>query len=237
MREQTAKLKFFKLPLIWEFSLIISISLGYFIFSAIQWVNVINTGPTVFNYNNSELWHIMLYELCSLTIIVLFLKWQGTFFTNYGFSISITKVTDGFILFCISYFLYLITFRIFGNVVLNLNFLNADVFETVKYSMKVDLLPLFLFSIFNPIFEEFILVGYIVNATGGRLGLTGCLILSVGFRLSYHIYQGPLILLSILPMGILFTLYYWHNRNILPLILAHGLMDFLSFFIYIIFSH
>jgi membrane protease YdiL (CAAX protease family) len=98
--------------------------------------------------------------------------------------------------------------------------------------MNISLISLVLYATINPIFEEFILVGYIVTAIREKYGLLISLILSVGFRLSFHIYQGPIILLSSLPMGIIFTIYFWHKRSIVPLIIAHGLMDFLSFLVF-----
>ena len=232
MNEQTAKLRFFKLPPLLEFSLIIGISMGYFILSAIQWATIDETGPTVLVYSNNEIFHIIYYELFVLLVVVSILKWQGRSFSNFGLSFSVDKVTMGLVLFVVNYFIYIFLFRLFGDYILNLNFLNTGSSAEIVYSINIELLPLLLFSIFNPIFEEFILVGYIVSAIHNKLGLLSCIILSVGFRLSFHIYQGPIILLSILPMGILFTVYFWHKRSILPLIISHGLMDFLSFYVF-----
>lgn len=232
MNEQTVKLKFFKLPPLLEFSLIISVSLGYFILSAIQWATIDDSGPTILTYNNSEIYHIIYFEIFALITVVSILKWQGRSFSNFGLTFTIDKITMGLVLFVVNYFLYILLFRLFGDYIMGLNFLNSGSSEEIHYSINVELFPLLLFSIFNPIFEEFILVGYIVTAIRNKLGLVSCIILSVGFRLSFHIYQGPIILLSVLPMGILFTIYFWHKRSIIPLILAHGLMDFLSFYVF-----
>ena len=58
--------------------------------------------------------------------------------------------------------------------------------------------------------------------------------LSAVIRLSYHVYQGPIILVSILPMGILFAWLYWRTKRLWPLILAHAVLDFTSFYFYYI---
>lgn len=42
-------------------------------------------------------------------------------------------------------------------------------------------------------------------------------------RLSVHLYQGPLGVASILPMGLLFAVYYWEMRQLWRPILAHFL--------------
>jgi len=232
MNGQTAKLKFFRLPPLLEFTLVISISLGYFIITSFQWATIATEGPTVLTYGDSQLLQIIYYEFVVLLIVISILKWQGRSFTNFGLSFSVDKTTMGLVLFVVNYFLYVLLFRLFGDYILSLNIISSGSSESISYSIDVSTLPLILFSVFNPLFEEFILVGYVVTAIRKKFGLISCLILSVGFRLSFHIYQGPIILLSILPMGILFTIYFWHKRSVIPLIIAHGLMDFLSFFVF-----
>ena len=232
MNGDTVRLKFFRLPPLLEFTLIISISLGYFIISSFQWATIDPNGPTVLTYGDSQVMQIIYYELIMLVLVISILKWQGRLFSNFGLSFSVDKITTGLILFIVNYLLYVLLFRLFGNFILGLNLLNGASAESISYSIHISAVPLILYSIFNPLFEELILVGYVVTAIRKKYGLISCLILSAGFRLSFHLYQGPIILLSILPMGIIFTIYFWHKRSILPLIIAHGLMDFLSFFVF-----
>jgi CAAX protease family protein len=231
MNEYSTKLNFFRFPPILEFTLIISISLGYFIISSFQWATLDTSGPITLTYGDSQILQIIYYEFIVLLIVISILKWQGRSF-NFGFSFSIDKITMGLVLFIANYFLYIILFRLLGDYVLGFNLISGESSQPISYSVNISAFPLLLFSVFNPLFEEFILVGYVVTAIRKKFGLLSCLILSVGFRLSFHIYQGPIILLSILPMGILFTLYFWRKRTILPLIIAHGLMDFLSFVVF-----
>ena len=232
MNEQTTKLSFYRFPPLLEFTLVISIALGYFILSSFQWATIETSNPTILKYGDKEVLQIIYYELAVLVIVVSILKWQGRSFNNFGLSFSIDKITMGLVLFVVNYFVYVLLFRLFGDFILSLNIISGNTSDSISYSIDVTAIPLLLFSVFNPLFEEFILVGYIVTAIRKKFGLLSCLILSVGFRLSFHIYQGPIILLSILPMGILFTLHFWHKRSIIPLIIAHGIMDFLSFFVF-----
>ena len=51
---------------------------------------------------------------------------------------------------------------------------------------------------------------------------------SVLIRLLYHTYQGPMAVAFIFPMGVLFAVAYWRRRALWPLILAHGLFDFIG---------
>jgi len=221
-----------KIPLSIEVVSIVFISLGYFIYTAFQWLILEDSGSVQITYQNSDLHHLILYELISLTIVGAILKWQGRSLKNYGISISVEKVTMGLALFVTTYIVYLVLYTLFGDFVFSLGKLipgSASSRGEISFYVNVSILHLSLFSIINSIFEEFILVGYIVTSIRKKMGLATCLILSVGFRLSFHVYQGPIILLTILPMGIIFTLYFWHKRSIIPLIIGHAIMDFLSF--------
>jgi len=221
----------FRLPTLAEFSLIMVVSLGYFIFSAFEWATIEPNSQAVLNYGNDAILHILFYEFTVLMVVLGILRWQGWSISTMGFSVSLRKLTAGLAMFVISYFIYVIVFRLFSDFVLNLKILDNSASENITYSVSANLLPLLLFSLINPIFEEFILVGYIVTAVRDKMSLFSCLILSVGFRLAFHVHQGPIILLSILPTGIMFTLYYWYKKNLIPLIVAHSLLDFLSFFV------
>ena len=80
-------------------------------------------------------------------------------------------------------------------------------------------------SVLNPIFEEFLWLGYGLVALESRIGLRAACVVSVMLRVSVHAYQGPLALLSILPVGLVLTLYYARNRRLWPVIVAHVMMD------------
>jgi membrane protease YdiL (CAAX protease family) len=51
---------------------------------------------------------------------------------------------------------------------------------------------------------------------------------SAALRLLAHGYQGPLALVTVLPVGILFTLYYARTWRIWPVIVAHAFQDTLA---------
>ena len=228
------KLKDFRFHPLIEFIIVVSFSLGYFVYLSLQYTHYGNAGLTTVSYGDTEIFKLVGYELSILLIIFLFLKWQNKDFKIYGFSFSIDKITHGLILFITNYLLYLLLFKIFGDLLLSSPGNNAGTPAAVNYTINIGVGPLIIFSVLNPVFEEFILVGYIVSAAGKRFGLIISTAISVFFRLSFHIYQGPVILLSILPMGIIFTVYFWYKKSIIPLVIGHGVMDFLSFYIFMI---
>ena len=82
-------------------------------------------------------------------------------------------------------------------------------------------------TLVNPIFEEVFVVGYLFE----RLKRTAPLILvalSVIIRVSYHLYQGWIGIVSVLPVAVLFAVTYWKTRNLWSIVLAHAAMDFIG---------
>ena len=83
-------------------------------------------------------------------------------------------------------------------------------------------------SIVNPLFEEFLWLGYGLVALESRIGLRAACAVSIALRVSVHAYQGPLALLSILPVGLVLTLYFASSRRLWPVIVAHVMLDALG---------
>ncbi len=83
------------------------------------------------------------------------------------------------------------------------------------------------FSIYNALFEELLWLALGIAAFR-RFGLATAATVSVALRLLAHAYQGPLALVTILPIGIVFTIYYLRNRRLWPIVVAHAFQDILA---------
>jgi membrane protease YdiL (CAAX protease family) len=82
----------------------------------------------------------------------------------------------------------------------------------------------------NAILEEVIVVGYLITRLrelGWRLGAV--LAASAVLRGSYHLYQGFGAFLGNAVMGLIFALFFLRTRRVLPLIIAHTLLDVVAF--------
>ncbi len=79
-------------------------------------------------------------------------------------------------------------------------------------------------SAINPIFEEGLWLGYIVNGPA-RDRPAFAYALSVGSRVLVHIYQGWHAVFVIAPLGAWFLRYYLRTRRLTPVLLAHGIYD------------
>jgi membrane protease YdiL (CAAX protease family) len=84
-------------------------------------------------------------------------------------------------------------------------------------------------AIINPIFEEFLWLGYTIPAIGARYGLRAAVVASVVLRVAVHSYQGNLALMTILPTGLVFTWYFVRTGRLWPVIVAHAVVDAVAF--------
>jgi hypothetical protein len=83
-------------------------------------------------------------------------------------------------------------------------------------------------SIINPLFEELFLCAYMLPFLAKRRGPVVAVAASLLVRLSFHTYQGPVGLLSIGLVGLVFTLFYARTQRLWPVLIAHGALDFLA---------
>ncbi|MGH7513118.1 MAG: CPBP family intramembrane glutamic endopeptidase [Gemmatimonadales bacterium] len=81
-------------------------------------------------------------------------------------------------------------------------------------------------SLGNAVFEEFLWLGLgIAVLRQYSVGLA-C-VTSIGLRTLVHAYQGPLALVAVLPLGVVFTVYYLRSQRLWPVVLAHAFQDLL----------
>lgn len=82
------------------------------------------------------------------------------------------------------------------------------------------------YACLNPFCEELIVRAYtmseILNLGGSR---NLAVIVSVGVQLSYHFYQGPVNVLWLAPVFVVFSIYFARTKRIFPIILVHLVMD------------
>jgi membrane protease YdiL (CAAX protease family) len=79
-------------------------------------------------------------------------------------------------------------------------------------------------SIVNPVFEEFLWLAYGLTALR-RYGTRVAIVASILLRMSMHLYQGQVAFISILPLAVVFTIFYVRTNRLWPVIVAHMLVD------------
>ena len=83
-------------------------------------------------------------------------------------------------------------------------------------------------ALINPVFEEVFVCGYVVSSLRDRLGLANAVNISAGIRVAYHLYQGPLGLLSTTPFALISAIWFARTNRLAPLIFGHALIDFIG---------
>lgn len=92
-------------------------------------------------------------------------------------------------------------------------------------------IPLLLFSALRAgLLEEVILNGYLAERLGQLRWRPWQILLAIALlRGSYHLYQGPAMALGNVVMGFVFGWVYLRWRRVMPLVIAHTLLDAIAF--------
>jgi membrane protease YdiL (CAAX protease family) len=173
----------------------------------------LTTGPVI---------ALILQELICLALAAFVLGKRGWRLADFNAGPTWRRTVAGVGLFLLNGVLYYGTWYLALAVTGGRNYFEAARFEIgLSPGLAIAL------SVVNPIFEEFAVVGYLFKALPERYGVL-VIFLSAGIRTLYHAYQGPIAMISILPLGLLFGFTYYRFRQLWPLILAHGLLDLMG---------
>jgi membrane protease YdiL (CAAX protease family) len=93
---------------------------------------------------------------------------------------------------------------------------------------KVSMQLVFIASTVNGIFEELFVGRLHHHALRDVRGVWTAINVSTVVRLLYHLYQGPIGVITIIPMGLLYGYVYARTRLLWPLIFAHVLIDIIG---------
>src|SRR5579884_3851863 len=152
----------------------------------------------------------ILIEALLLAFVIAFLRLRGWRIRRFGFDFSFSNLLAGvglFVCYILAYWLTAIAVvSVFPDT------LRTQTFHFVRTAPGSIML---VFILLNSLFEEFIVTGYVVNALasqGAALSITASALL----RFVYHLYQGPIASVTILPLGLLFASVYWRWRNLWP---------------------
>ena len=165
------------------------------------------------------------YEVISFSIIVFILFRRNYKFNDFDFEFSFKLLGVAIILFLIVKYTY-------GSIFLILkHFIKADSMNYLKFKYSAGTVSVISVLVINSFYEEFLLNGYLFKILANYKSKF-IILLSVGLRMSYHTYQGWIGLVSVLVIGIVFSLYYLKYAKLWPIIIAHGLINLSSIYAY-----
>jgi membrane protease YdiL (CAAX protease family) len=108
--------------------------------------------------------------------------------------------------------------------------LNANLVPAALPSVWWAVPVLILSAVQNAVLEEIVVVGYLMTRLRDMAWRTGAIIAtSAVLRGSYHLYQGFGAFVGNAIMGVVFALFFLRTKRVLPLIVAHTILDIAAF--------
>jgi membrane protease YdiL (CAAX protease family) len=173
-------------------------------------------------FTNAELFAAIIFEVIQLGFLAWFLRIRGWTLEKFGLAFSWSGTTIGLALLAVTYAL-VVGVQYFAQAAFHYD-MQAAIARAPKFDEDLSMQLLFLLAVVNAIAEELFVAGYIITALQPRRGLWMAINVSVVVRLLYHLYQGPIGVLTAVPMGLLYGYLYSRTRQLWPLIVAHVLL-------------
>jgi membrane protease YdiL (CAAX protease family) len=214
-----------RLPPAVEFLVVVTWAFGLPIFSSIMSLGTPGM-ESVPVFNNAQLLGIIIFEVIQLGFLAWFLRIRGWTLEKFGLSFSWRATAAGLALLAFTYAVTLGA-QYVAQIIFNYD-IEAAIARAPKVDPDLSMQLVFLVSVVNGIFEELFVAGYIITALTERRGMWVAINASVVVRLLYHLYQGPIGVLTIVPMGLLYGYVYSRTRQLWPLVVAHVLVDIIG---------
>lgn len=209
-----------------EFAVVVALAFGLFTLGSLRHVLLRYGQPAI---TESHLQHLVVYEVVTFLALWWFLRQRSWTAERIGAMPSLSDIPLGVGLSIATYIAYIAVWMLAAVAMPNtLRSIHAPALVAGRF----DLLTVLVASIVNPIFEETFLCGYVVTSLTPARSSATAVNVSVGIRALYHLYQGPLVAVGIIPFGLVLTWYYARSRRLWPVILAHAIFDFLGLIAY-----
>ncbi len=172
--------------------------------------------------SDARLARLCAFEVVVLLAIVAILRARGWSTRDLTIGPSLANTVRGVLLLALSLLAYwTVAFAVRGVTG------SFEFAYRVRLASTASVPVIMLTSTINPVFEESIVVAYVLRFLRAQPAILA-VSTSALLRLLYHVYQGPLAFVAVLPVGILFATYYRWRPVLWPLFVAHALADFMG---------
>lgn len=213
-----------------EFLIVICGAFGMPIISSIMSLGAGGTAASTARgalvFNDAVLIGIVVFELVQAAFLIWFLHVRGWTLEKIGLQISWRGTGVGWLL-LLSTYVVAMGAQYLAELALPAQ-MHAGAQRYPVADPNVNMQLVFIVSTVNGIFEEMFVAGYIITALREARGMWIAINVSTVVRLLYHIYQGPVGIVTIVPMGLLYGFVYARTRQLWPLIFAHVLIDIIG---------
>lgn len=200
------------------FFLVIAIAFGYYVATSAM---ALVLGIRELDLTTGRALRGIATQTAILLVIAWILRVRGWRLSRITGRITVLALLAGIPLFMAYYFFYA------GVATAVAAFDPGALTPNVRMVVSAPMLVLLVFIVVNSVFEETLVTGYVVTALseqGAALAITASTLL----RFAYHLYQGPVASLSVLPLGVVFAAVYWKYRNVWPLAAAHTVANLIA---------
>lgn len=167
------------------------------------------------------------YELVIGAILLSFLWFRGWTPQKIGLSPTFKDTGIGLLLLAVTTILWIATFWATDLISPSTVAHMRETYEQLKGPARS--VPTVVgVSLINAAFEEIFVSGYVVTALKPLRGPTFAVNVSVAIRLLYHLYQGQMAVLGVLPLGLVYASWYARTGRLWPLFVAHAIQDVAS---------
>ncbi len=205
-----------------EFLLVVLIAFGYSIIGSVLALLYPSPQPPI---SEGGLQFLLFYELCIIALLWSFLRHRGWSLSGIGMLPTGRDTLYGLGLTVAVYAINMVVWLLLSALATTTA---RELSHVELVAPHLNLLTVLLVSLLNPLFEELFVCGYVISAVGARRGGWTAINASVAIRLAYHLYQGSLAVLTIIPVGLLFGIWYARTRRLWPVVVAHTLIDLLA---------
>lgn len=205
-----------------EFLVVVTWAFGLPIFASIMALGTPadSTAPV---FTNAELLATIIFEVIQLGFLSWFLRIRGWTLEKFGLGVSWRGTAAGVVLLAITYGMA-VGAQYLAQIIFDYD-LEAAAARAPKVDPDLSMQLVFIVSVVNGIFEELFVTGYIITSLIAKRGMWMAINVSVVVRLLYHLYQGPIGIMTVVPMGLLYGYAYTRTRQLWPLMVAHVALD------------
>jgi uncharacterized protein len=208
-----------------EFALVIGIAFGQFIVVSVASLLAGPSGGENRLFDNGHLSSLLVYESIAGLLVGLILWRAGWRLRDFNLQPSWAATASGIGLAVAGWLVYYLA-AILAHITLG-SMSSHPAGADGAYGGASPQLVLIV-SVVNPLFEEILVCAYVIEALRRRFGIVAAINVSTALRVAYHVYQGPFAFLWVAMFGLLFAYAYVRWRNLWPLVLAHGIHDYVA---------
>lgn len=209
-----------------EASIVLGLAFGYFILGAVASL-FSRAAPSI---SQQHLNFLLGFETVAMLLLGSFLYVRGWSFKRIGFKPGRMDTLKGVGLAALAYACYALIWMLLVFAHASPTYLHGG------RSLVIGALALptvVAVGLLNPLFEEIFVCGYVITLAKESDRLSAGVNASVAIRLAYHLYQGGIGVIGIIPFGLVCAWWFARTGRLWPVVVAHVVFDLTSLLRYV----